>query len=284
MAFTAIGTRWSIRTDDTLSEVKRVVIGTDIARIVEGFDRSFSRFRDDSWVMKLSREAGAHELPEYAHELLSFYERLYQGSGGLVTPLIGQVMTDAGYGADYALQGEAVTTPPAWDSVIRYDTHQLTMREPALLDFGAAGKGLLVDIIGKRLDATGLRSYVIDASGDILHRDVDEELIVVGLEDPSDASRIIGTVDVYNQSLCASAGSRRQWGKYHHIINPQTLESPRDVLAAWALAGDTMTADGLATALFFVPAARLRRDFAFEYLVMRQDRSVEYSKKFPVKF
>lgn len=54
----------------------------------------------------------------------------------------------------------------------------LTLNEPALIDVGAAGKGLLVDGIAALLDD----DYVIDASGDLLHHA--DASAVVGLEHP----------------------------------------------------------------------------------------------------
>jgi thiamine biosynthesis lipoprotein len=54
------------------------------------------------------------------------------------------------------------------------------------------------------------------------------------------------------------------------------------VLATWVLANSTMMADGLATALFFTPAAKLAQQFAFEYAVLMPDMSLQHSRNFPV--
>ena len=40
------------------------------------------------------------------------------------------------------------------------------MKQAAMLDFGAAGKGYLVDIVGQVLENHGIKNYVIDAGGD----------------------------------------------------------------------------------------------------------------------
>jgi thiamine biosynthesis lipoprotein len=259
--FEAIGTRW------TITATGRVDWPAIHARIDE-FDRCYSRFRGDSLVARMARRAGRYDLPPDGYRLLQFYEQLYRATDGLVTPLIGQTMVNAGYDAEYSFKSKAPATPPAWDKVISYDQDSITLAQPALLDFGAAGKGYLVDILAALL---GDGDFTIDAGGDIRHSG---KPITVGLENPRDASEAIGIVKLANQSLCASSGNRRAWGGYHHIINPETVESPRDILATWVLADDCLTADGLATALFFVPAAKLQK-FTFGYAVLRDDMSLE---------
>jgi thiamine biosynthesis lipoprotein len=48
------------------------------------------------------------------------------------------------------------------------------------------------------------------------------------------------------------------------------------------VAADTaLVADGLATALFFVPAQHLRPHFDFEYVIMKSNGTAEVSPGFP---
>jgi thiamine biosynthesis lipoprotein len=49
------------------------------------------------------------------------------------------------------------------------------------------------------------------------------------------------------------------------------------VAATWVLADDAMTADGLATALFFTDPARLAEEFAFDYVRMFSDGRATFS-------
>lgn len=282
MEFSAIGTKWTVVLNEAIDTSRFAALSREVREVIESFDKSFSRFREDSWVVELSRRVGSFPLPAHGYELLSLYEALYRATGGLVSPLIGQTMVQAGYDADYTLQAGELTQPPRWEDAVRYDHIEITLRQPVLLDFGAAGKGRLVDLVATVLEADGIRSYVVDAGGDIRHRDAEGRTVTIGLEDPADLTEVIGSVDIVNRSICASSGSRRKWDGYHHILNPATLESPSDILATWAVADDSMTADGLATALFFTPAARLRQDFDFDYVVLRSDRGAEYSNRLQI--
>lgn len=280
--FDAIGTRWSIETTDPLTDDTWALLLGKVHTRINAFDTAYSRFRPDSLVTRMAHKAGTYQLPQDGYKLLQWYERLYELTDGKVTPLIGQTMVDAGYDAAYTLRAKQLTTPPAWHDVISYDQSSITLRQPALLDFGAAGKGYLVDIISDMLTATGLTSYLINAGGDIVHRSKANKAITVGLEHPYDTDEVIGITQLNNQSLCASAGNKRTWDSYHHIIDPIERVSVEVVQATWVIADDTMTADGLATALFFVTPHKLRQ-IPFSYALLQSDMSLIRSADFPVE-
>jgi FAD:protein FMN transferase len=220
-------------------------------------------------------------MPEDWHALSSFYHKLYIATDGKVTPLIGQVMADAGYDATYSFQKKQLHTPPKWDEVLQITRHSLTTTRPVLLDFGAAGKGYLIDIIGRLVADAGITSYLINAGGDMLHRSADNTAVAVGMENPKDSSEAVGIIQLANQSLCASAGSKRAWSDIHHIIDPTTLSSTQDSIATWVIAESTMVADGIATALFFSDANKLAQTFVFDYAILDKNMQLHRSKNFP---
>lgn len=278
--FEAIGTHWQIDIYQTLSPEQKNNLFEKIIGRIEVFDTTYSRFREDSLVTKMSQQAGEYILPDDAQALLMLYQKVYHLTNGLVTPLIGQTLVEAGYDANYSLETKQMHQPPRWEDVMSFEFPRLTLKQPVLLDVGAAGKGYLVDIVGKLLEENGITSYCVDAGGDILHRNTVGESLTVGLEHPDDVEQVIGVVELYNQSLCGSAGNRRKWGEFHHIINPFTLSSPQSILAVWVIASSTLLADALSTCLFFVPASVLQKEFQFEYLVLNADYSVEKSSGF----
>jgi thiamine biosynthesis lipoprotein len=162
---------------------------------------------------------------------------------------------------------------------MKWDNNILHTEMPVTLDVGAAGKGRLVDMIAGLLDEAKLEEYVIDASGDLLHKGSSHNR--VGLEHPRKPGTIIGIVDVQNQSLCASADNRRTWGNgLHHIFDPETKRPVRDIIATWVMTDEAMIADGLATALFFVGPTVLAETYTFQYIRMHADGSLDYSHDF----
>jgi thiamine biosynthesis lipoprotein len=248
-----------------------------IAARIEAFDRTYSRFRDDSLVTRVASTAGAHPFPADAGALFDLYRRLYAVTDGAVSPLVGRTLETMGYDRGYSLRPQAtVASVPAWRDSLAWDGSALVAVRPVLIDVGAAGKGYLVDIVGALLIDRGIVDFVIDASGDILHSG--DAPIRVALEHPLDASKAIGIVNLRGASLCASASNRRSWGEgLHHIIDATTGLPARRVIASWAIADSGLVADGLATALFFAEPARLAEEFDFDFVRMFADGRVESS-------
>jgi len=282
--FEAIGTHWVVDIFEPLSKEGEVKVLEQIRERIDVFDKAYSRFRSDSLVTEMSQKAGEYTLPDDAEKMMSLYHDVFLLTDGLVTPLIGQVLVDSGYDAQYSLkQKKELEVPLSWDEVLEYYHPHLQMKQPALLDFGGAGKGYLVDLVGEVLEQNGIRSYCVDAGGDMLHRSKAGEAMSVGLEHPGDTTKAIGVVKICNQSLCASAGNRRVWQNFHHIINPKTLSSPGHIAALWVIAESTILADILATALFFVSTQKLLQKYSFEYLILNADYSFEKSTGFPAE-
>jgi thiamine biosynthesis lipoprotein len=279
-SFEAIGTHWTIDIYEDISLEKETVIREAVNNRIALFDSHYSRFKKDSLITEMSHHSGIFVMPDDAQPMLEFYKQLYTITKGLVTPLIGQVLSDAGYDAGYSLkQKTQLQAPPSWDSVLDYHHPALTVHQPVLLDFGAAGKGYLIDIVAELLETHGIHSYCVDAGGDMIHRG--SSALTVGLENPKNTAEAIGIVSLDNKSLCGSAGNRRAWGAMHHIVNPESLDSPKTIAAVWVMADSTMLADGLTTCLFFFSAEILKKMFDFQYLILWQDYSVEKSEGFP---
>lgn len=276
LVFEAIGTGWQVTVPGGIDAALQAAIH---ARIVQ-FDAVYSRFRNDSLVAEIARHAGTYTFPPDAKQLFAVYRAMYDATGGQMTPLVGNLLVDTGYDAKYSLTPKETLRPvPKWDDVMRYEHPVLTTQVPVLLDFGAAGKGYLIDIVSELIEAAGHASYTVNAGGDIRYRG--ELPLRVGLEDPDNTAQVIGVAPVGNMSICASAGTRRRWRQYHHIMDPTTQTSPMHLSAVWVIAEMTILADALTTALFFASPAALMQRFSFEYAVLHSDRRIEKSRGFP---
>ncbi len=277
MEFEAIGTHWSIALPSEISDSKKSDIFKCVQERIAVYDKHYSRFREDSLVSEMSRVTGEYVLPDDAKPLFDLYEQLYALTNGSVTPLIGRLISDAGYDATYSLQTKALHTPPAWKDAITYAFPLLTIKQPVLLDVGAAGKGYLVDIVAGVLEENGVTAFTINAGGDIVHKGAP---IRVGLEHPGDATSVIGVAMLSNESICGSAGNRRAWNGFHHIMDPHTLRSPEHIASAWVVAKTGLLADALTTCLFFTEPEKLQEAFAFEYFLLFADGTHKQSQGF----
>lgn len=282
--FEAIGTMWTIDLSDPIPEKDEKDLLDSIKKRIEQFDKTYSRFRKDSLVTDIAKQPGSYALPADAKPLIDLYEKLYDLTNGALTPLIGDTLSNAGYDKNYSLKTGTLSQPDSWESVLNYKYPKLIVKKTVLLDFGAAGKGYLTDIIGKLLDDFGIGNYCIDASGDILYKDTLHRPLRIGLEHPENSQQVIGVVEIREGSLCGSAGNRRKWKNFHHILNPHTLTSPRYFKAVWVKAKTGLLADALATCLFFTDASKLQQKYSFEYVIVNEDYTLQKSADFPGKF
>lgn len=275
-SFDGIGTQWVISTPLPLEPSLR----KRLLDRVEEFDADWSRFRGDSLVTAMSHHPGRYSFPAEAGPLGELYRKLYTVSGGAMTPLIGASLERLGYDAAYSLRPVGSPLPaPAWGDVLEWNGTSLTTKAPVVLDVGAAGKGLLVDLLAAELAAEAVGSFVIDGSGDLLVHG--SSSVDVALEHPYNPEQAIGIVPLKGRSLCASAANRRAWGDgLHHVLDGTTGAPVRTAVATWALADTAVVADALATALFFVPGSTLEETFDFSWLTVFSDGSASYSAEF----
>lgn len=269
--FEALGTAWDITLPVPVPESLRSQVTAELDRI----DRVWSRFRSDSMVAEMAAVAGSYPIAPSDQPMIDLHRRLYDVTGAMVTPLVGQVLDDAGYDAGYSLRpADSVAGVPAWDDVISGWQQTLELDRPALIDVGATGKGFAVDQVSRIVTGAGFDEYLVNGSGDIRAGSAPHR---IALEHPSDPTKAIGTVVIEGNAVCGSASNRRAWADWHHIVDPRSSRPTRDVLATWVIADDTMTADGLSTALFFTSPQKLLGDYRFDYVVVRANGAVEHS-------
>lgn len=283
--FEAIGTDWEIEIETKLSQTEGTKLFQEILELIEDFDRAYSRFRPDSLVTVMAKQAGKYALRKDFLPLLQLYQQLYQLSSGLFTPLIGQFLVEAGYDADYSLQSKKLSPVEPFEQVLSFDQEKIELKKGILLDFGAAGKGYLVDLVAELLIKKGLNNYIINAGGDIRHSNDQKEKIRVGLENPHNQKQAIGLFELGQGSICGSATNRRAWGNFHHIINPQQLAPTTGIISTWVIVEDeekypSMLADALATCLFLVEAEILHRRFNFAHAIYKKDGTIQLSDNF----
>lgn len=252
----------------------------EMERFIDEYEHALSRFRADSLVAHIGNaEHGGHfDFPDWAGPLFDLYDALHAATRGAIDPCVGEDLIRLGYDpalsftveADAgerlgALHGRAV-----WGrDVIRSSGTTLVTRSPVHVDFGACGKGYLVDSLGGLLTDSELSrtshvksaettnptcqsstsdskresaapEFVIDAGGDLLART--NKPIRVALEDPDDPSCTVGVALIGDGAFCASAPSRRHWEvavneqthlAIHHLLNAIDGLPVQQTEAAW---------------------------------------------------
>ena len=129
-------------------------------------------------------------------------------------------------------------------------------REGMALDFGAIGKGLILDEVANLLMRRRVARGVIDAGGNAFAFGGGK--FRFGIQDPmEERGRLMGAIDVSMGGVVTSGSYERYvtiGGKrYSHIIDPRTgMPVENGMIAATVVGGTGAGADALATTLMIV--------------------------------
>lgn len=282
--FESMGSRWGITVWDDIPPASFDDLMQEALVKCRVFEELYSRFHETSLVRTIASETGVIDVPADLVNMLRLCETLNRLSNGAFNPFVGSTLEDIGYDESYSLQPkQTVRAVPVFsDSMHIIDDTHINLLQPVLIDIGAVGKGYAVDLIVKFLDAQGLNRFLVNGSGDVFYRG--DEPLRAGLEHPDDSTKAIGVINLSDCAFCASAGNRRKWHTYHHIIDPLTFTSPQRILGTWVKAESAALADGLATALFLCDPEELAKELPFDYCILNNEYRVKRSQGFDAEF
>ncbi len=117
------------------------------------------------------------------------------------------------------------------------------------INLGGVAKGFIVDQGIRALKKSGVRNALINAGGDMycMGDGSDQGGWKVGIRDPQDSRKVIGTFRVRDKGVATSGSYERS----SHIIDPRTGYPVEKILkSVTVIAKNCRTADALATALY----------------------------------
>ena len=128
-------------------------------------------------------------------------------------------------------------------------------RAGVYLDLGGIAKGYAVDRGIALLRARGVTQAMVKAGGDSrIIGDRNGEPWVVGIKDPRVEGEMVAVLPLMNVSVSTSGDYERYFEnggiRYHHIINPKTGDSARQIQSVTILGDDTLSTDALSTSVF----------------------------------
>ncbi len=142
---------------------------------------------------------------------------------------------------------------------IELDENNSTIRLPdgMQLSFGGIAKGYIVDKAASVLRRRGVRSFFVQAGGDLLSvgRKPGGEAWRSGIQDPrAPRGEFFAVVDFSDHAFSTAGDYARAYfaggRRYHHIIDPKTGHPARRCRSVTVWAPDALTADALDDAVF----------------------------------
>ena len=130
------------------------------------------------------------------------------------------------------------------------------------VDVGGIGKGYAADQAVLVMKKAGAMAGVVALSGDIktFGRLPDGGVFRVGIQHPRKEGEILAEIDLQDEAISTAGDYERFFEKdgirYHHILNPRTLQPAGGCESVSAIAKDGIWADGLDTGIFVLGAER----------------------------
>ncbi len=151
-------------------------------------------------------------------------------------------------------------------------------RASGILDPSGLVKGWSIDRAASILDEAGLRSFAVNAGGDMRLRGGPWR---IGIQHPRERDRVAAVVEATDLAVATSGA----YARGDHVVNPYTRRPPTGILSVTVVGDELATADAYATAAFAMGAeaaphwvARLR---GYEAMIILEDDVVLATGGFP---
>ena len=270
-----MGTTYSIRLAAApldRGELRRLQADVDAA--LADVNRQMSTYLPDSEIARFNR-AGANEpvaiSPDF-HLVVRRALEIAEAMDGAFDPTVGTIVNLWGFGPD----GLRRAAPPpeqiaaaraitGWRHLHLTSDGRLAKDVAGLkLDLGAIAKGFGVDRVAALLCDRGLANFLVEVGGETLGVGVNAagEPWRVGVLKPDGSTDLQGVARLSDGRAIATSGDYRNFYRDEtgelraHIVDPRTAAPVGHAVASVSVwAGDCLTADALATALFVLGPA-----------------------------
>lgn len=259
-------------------------------------NRLMSPYVQESQLSKINRSA--HEYPvSVSPELFEVIQRSVDVS----------VLTNGAFDVTFASVGHLYNyreqTKPGADKIspaksfINYKNivldqqmQSVSFLKPGMkIDLGGIAKGYAVDRAVQGLIDLGIKHAQVTAGGDMrmLGNRLDRPWMI-GIRDPRKPGDIALTLSLQDQALSTSGDYERSFSKdgtlYHHILDPTTGDSAREVSSVSVVGPDAIMTDALSTSVFVLGAKQglqLLNDLdAIEGFIVDREGKYHYSEHF----
>lgn len=137
------------------------------------------------------------------------------------------------------------------------------VRTPGMrLDIGGIGKGYAADLTAEVMRWQGATAAVVALAGDIKTFGTlpDGVRFPVGIQHPREPGSVLATIELQDEAISTAGDYERGFElngvRYHHILDPATLQPARGCQSVTIIAKEGLWADGLDTGIFVMGPER----------------------------
>ena len=237
---------------------------------VKRLERLLSTWIPDSELSRVNASAGVKPV-QVSPETLAVVRRSLQiaeMTGGAFNIALGPAIDDWNISAEPRLPStsELESLKPLLDlRAVRADVEERTIyleKTGMRIDVGGIGKGYAADQAVLAMKKAGAMAGVVALSGDIktFGKLPGGKKFPVAIRHPRREGEVLVFIDLQDEAI-STAGDyerffERDGVRYHHILDPATLQPARGCQSVSVIARDGVLADGLDTGIFVMGAIR----------------------------
>lgn len=279
--FFAMNTYASVKITGADSE-ECAALAEEIAQSLDT-DR-LSRTAESSAVSLLNKNGGGaldEKMQGYVSVLLDVCEK----SGGAFDFTLGAVSDLWSFGSTPKIPNEAelaeTLSHSGYEKLSLPENRLIYGDKAAVIDFGAAGKGIALDEIRAAFAEKRIKEAVVSVGGSVLL--IGEKQFTVGIRNPNgNAGSYIAKLHIPAGCVSTSGSYEQQFEengkKYHHILDPETGYPAQSGLLSVTIISDSgILSDALSTACFVLgheKGAALAEQFGCTAIFITEDNEV----------
>jgi thiamine biosynthesis lipoprotein len=271
----SMGSEWSARV--LLSHQVEADLRSMLQHELDEIVAQMSHWEGDSLLSRYNRAPSGswHPLPPQFFDVMDYALSVFEETGGAYDPAAGALVSLWGFGAlkRYDQAGFYAPAPDAVAAALaqralhqpRLDREGRRLYQPggAVLDLSSVAKGYAVDCLALRLEALGVRHYLVEAGGELRGAGVKADgqpwwVELEGVPNAAGAPAPQSVVALHGLAVATSGDYRRYYDyqlshaqrRASHTLDPRTgYPIANDVASVTVLAPTCMAADALSTAL-----------------------------------
>ncbi len=256
-----MGTRISIELFHTDSAIAQQGIDAVIAEM-QRIDNDMSPWIETSELARLNRDAAQKPVPvsNEFYDLIQTslkYSELTGGAFDITFASVGFLYDyRAGVRPNNQQRDQATALINYRNLKLDKAHHTIRYNQPGVrIDLGGIAKGHAVDRSIALLQALGIKSALVTAGGD--SRTIGERWgrqWNIGVRHPDDADKLVAVIPLQDVAVSTSGDYQRYFDengvRYHHIIDPASGDSARELRSVTIIGPDATTTDALSTSVF----------------------------------
>ncbi|QQN97115.1 FAD:protein FMN transferase [Pseudomonas mandelii] len=268
----AMGSRYSIQYVRHSYTLGPKAVQAEVENILAEVDRQFSTYRSDSDIERFNDLPAnrCQKMPTPILKLIRVAQLLSEQSEGSYDLTVEPLLNLWGFGPQ--AREEKVPTAQSLAEVrqrvgyqhLRIDRDQLCKDAAVEVDFNSIAAGYAVDTIAEKLEAMGIRSYLVEVTGELkaAGKKHDGSPWRIALEEPRDDRQVAERVIVVDGYGVSTSGDYRNYfeqdgRRYSHTFDARTGAPVSHTLASVTVINPSaLMADGLSTLLLILGPER----------------------------